>query len=229
MSAKVQVIFYSTYGHVWHLAEAVAEGARAVAGSDVQVLQVAETLPADVLEKMGATEARKAFAHVPVADPRRLAEADGIILGTPTRYGAATAQMRAFLDNTGGLWVSGALIGKVGSAFTSTASQHGGQETTLLTLSTFFFHMGMVIAGVPAVQLAGTARAGRGKRRHALRGVHHRRTPGRAAADGKRAGHRPRSGAARRADRGQIGDEVTEAAASRGLALRGRLRVCQGQ
>jgi NAD(P)H dehydrogenase (quinone) len=149
MSAKVQVIFYSTYGHVYRLAEAVAEGARAVAGSDVQVLQVAETLPADVLEKMGATEARKAFAHVPVADPRRLAEADAIILGTPTRYGAATAQMRAFLDNTGGLWMSGALIGKVGSAFTSTASQHGGQETTLLTLSTFFFHMGMVIAGVP--------------------------------------------------------------------------------
>src|SRR5438270_10394429 len=85
MSAKVQVIFYSTYGHVYRLAEAVADGARAVAGSDVQVLQVAETLPADVLEKMGATEARKAFAHVPVADPRRLAEADGIILGTPTR------------------------------------------------------------------------------------------------------------------------------------------------
>src|SRR5438309_8492222 len=82
MSAKVQVIFYSTYGHVYRLAEAVAEGARAVAGSDVQVLQVAETLPADVLEKMGATEARKAFAHVPVADPRRLVEADAIILGT---------------------------------------------------------------------------------------------------------------------------------------------------
>src|SRR3954468_9248968 len=149
MGAKVQVIFYSTYGHVWRLAEAVAEGARAVAGSDVQVLQVIETLPADVLEKMGAVEARKAFAHVPVADPRRLTEADAIILGTPTRYGAAAAQMRAFLDNTGGLWASGALIGKVGSAFTSTASQHGGQETTLLTLSTFFFHMGMVIAGVP--------------------------------------------------------------------------------
>ena len=149
MGAKIQVIFYSTYGHVWRLAEAIAEGARAVAGSEVQVLQVAETLPADVLEKMGATGAKKAFAHVPVADPRRLAEADAIILGTPTRYGSATAQMRAFLDNTGGLWASGALIGKVGSAFTSTASQHGGQETTLLTLSTFFFHMGMVIAGVP--------------------------------------------------------------------------------
>ena len=149
MAVKVQVIFHSTYGHVWRLAEAVAEGARELSGADVQVFRVAETLPPDVLEKMGATEAQKAFAHVPVADPRRLAEADAIVLGTPTRYGAATTQMRAFLDNTGGLWVSGALIGKVGSAFTSTASQHGGQETTLLTMSTFFFHMGMVIAGVP--------------------------------------------------------------------------------
>jgi NAD(P)H dehydrogenase (quinone) len=115
----------------------------------VQVLQVAETLPEDVLAKMGAVEARKAFAHIPLADPQRLAEADAIILGTPTRYGAAAAQMRAFLDATGGLWVSGALIGKVGSAFTSTASQHGGQETTLLAMSTFFFHMGMAIVGVP--------------------------------------------------------------------------------
>ena len=149
MPAKVQVIFYSTYGHVYRLAEAIVEGAREVAGTDVQLFQVAETLPTDVLEKMGAVEARKAFAHVPVADPKRLAEADGIILGSPTRYGAATAQMRAFLDATGSLWGQGALIGKVGSAFTSTASQHGGQETTLLTLSTFFFHQGMLIAGVP--------------------------------------------------------------------------------
>jgi len=147
--AKVQVIFYSTYGHVWRLAEAVAEGAREVAGAEVQVFRVAETLPPDVLGKMGAAEAQKAFAHVPVADPRRLQEADAIVLGCPTRYGAAPAQMRAFLDDTGGQWVSGALIGKVGSAFTSTASQHGGQETTLLTISTFFFHMGMVICGVP--------------------------------------------------------------------------------
>ncbi len=149
MSVKVQVIFYSTYGHVYRLAVAVAEGARSVSGVEVEVLRVAETLPADVLEKMGATEAQKAFAKVPVADARRLQEADAIILGCPTRYGAAPAQMRAFLDNTGGQWVSGALIGKVGSAFTSTASQHGGQETTLLTMSTFFFHMGMVVCGVP--------------------------------------------------------------------------------
>src|SRR5215212_8335036 len=135
MAVKVHVIVYSTYGHVYRLAEAVAEGARSVAGAEVQLLQVAETLPADVLEKMGATEAKKAFAHVPVADPRRLAEADAILLGTPTRYGSATAQMRAFLDNTGGLGVAGGLSGKVGSAFTSTASQHGGQETTLLAMS----------------------------------------------------------------------------------------------
>ena len=149
MSVKVQVIFYSTYGHVWKLAESVAEGARAVRGADVRVLRVPETLSADIVAKMGATDAQKAFASVPVADPKNLADADAIILGSPTRYGAAAAQMRAFLDATGGLWTSGALIGKVGSAFTSTASQHGGQETTLLTMSTFFFHMGMVIAGVP--------------------------------------------------------------------------------
>jgi NAD(P)H dehydrogenase (quinone) len=149
MSVKVQVIFYSTYGHVYRLAESVAEGCREIPGSEVQLLQTAETLPPEILEKMGATEARKAFAHIPLADPKRLADADAIILGTPTRYGSATAQMRAFLDATGSLWSSGTLIGKVGSAFTSTASQHGGQETTLLTLSTFFFHQGMVIAGVP--------------------------------------------------------------------------------
>src|SRR5690348_5197845 len=148
MPARVQVIFHSLYGHVFKLAEAVAEGARQ-AGADVQLLRVPETMPAEVLEKMGAAEAQKAFAHVPVADPKHLADADAIVLGTPTRYGAATAQMRAFLDHTGGLWAAGALIGKVGSAFTSTASQHGGQETTLLAMSTFFFHMGMVICGVP--------------------------------------------------------------------------------
>ena len=149
MSAKVQVIFYSMYGHVYRLAEAIAEGAREVSGTEVEVFQVAETLPPEVLQKMGATEARKAFAQIPIADPKRLADADAIILGTPTRYGSATAQMQAFIDATGGLWLSGALIGKVGGGFTSTASQHGGQETTLLGLSTFFFHMGMVITGVP--------------------------------------------------------------------------------
>jgi NAD(P)H dehydrogenase (quinone) len=149
MPAKIQVIFYSMYGHVYRLAEAVAQGAREVPGTEVQLLQVRETLPDEVLQKMGAVEARKAFANIPIADPNRLADADAIILGTPTRYGSATAQMQAFLDATGSLWVKGALIGKVGSAFTSTASQHGGQETTIMNLATFFFHQGMVIAGCP--------------------------------------------------------------------------------
>lgn len=149
MATRVHVIFYSTYGHVYRLAEAIAEGAREVEGVEAEVLQVAETLSTEILEKMGAVEARKAFAHVPIADPKRLGEADAIVLGSPTRYGSAAAQMRAFLDATGQLWASGALIGKVGSAFTSTASQHGGQETTLLAMSTFFFHQGMAIVGVP--------------------------------------------------------------------------------
>lgn len=146
--AKVHVIFYSLYGHVWKLAEAVSEGARS-AGADVEVFQVAETLSDEILGKMGATETKKAFAHIPIADPKRLNEPDAVILGTPTRYGSATAQMQSFIDATGGHWSKGALIGKVGSAFTSTASQHGGQETTLMSLSTFFFHQGMVIVGVP--------------------------------------------------------------------------------
>lgn len=148
MVPRIQIIFHSMYGHVWQLAEAIAEGARQV-GAEVQVLRVPETLSSEVLTKMGATEPKKQFDHIPIADPKRLAEADAIILGSPTRYGAATAEMRAFLDNTGSLWTSGALVGKIGSAFTSTASQHGGQETTLFSLSTFFFHMGMLVAGVP--------------------------------------------------------------------------------
>ena len=149
MPTKVQIIFYSTYGHVYRLAEAIAEGAREVPDTQVEVLQVTETLSDEILGKMGALEAKKAFAHVPIADPKRLAEADAIVLGSPTRYGSKTAQMQAFIDATGALWGAGALIGKVGSAFTSTASQHGGQETTLVSMSTFFFHQGMAIVGVP--------------------------------------------------------------------------------
>ena len=152
MAAKVQVIFYSTYGHVYRLAEAIVEGARSVAGTDVQLFQVAETLSAEILAKMGATEAKKAFAHIPIADSKRLPEADAIILGTPTRYGSATAQMQAFIDSTGSLWGSGALIGKLGSAFTSTASQHGGQETTLLSMMLPLLHHGMLVIGLPYTQ-----------------------------------------------------------------------------
>lgn len=149
MAVKVQVIFHSLYGHVFHLAQAIAEGAREVAGVEVELLQVAETLPQEVLEKMHAVEAKKAFAHVPVADPGRLGEADAVLLGSGTRYGSNTAQMQAFLDATGGLWQKGALVGKVGGVFCSTASQHGGQETTLISMQTFFYHQGMVVVGVP--------------------------------------------------------------------------------
>jgi NAD(P)H dehydrogenase (quinone) len=149
MSVKVQIVFYSMYGHIYRLAEAEAEGARQVPGADVQICQVAETLPMEVLAKMGAVEAKKAFAHVPLADPKRLPEADAILIGTPTRYGSTVAQMQAFIDSTGPLWTAGALIGKMAGGFTSTASQHGGQETTLLSLYTFFIHQGMAVTGVP--------------------------------------------------------------------------------
>jgi NAD(P)H dehydrogenase (quinone) len=146
---KVQVIFYSMYGHVFAMAEAVAEGARQVAGAEVAVLQVAELVPDAALERTGAKAARAAFAHVPVADPQNLADADAILFGTPTRFGNMCAQMRNFLDQTGGLWAKGALVGKVGSVFTSTGTQHGGQETTITSFHTTLLHHGMVIVGVP--------------------------------------------------------------------------------
>ncbi len=148
MAVKVQVVFYSLYAHVYQLALAEVEGARE-AGAEVTLARVPELLSPEILEKMGATEARKAFEHVPVADPRALADADAVILGAPTRYGSVAASMQSFLDATGGLWAQGKLIGKVGSAFTSTATQHGGQETTLMSLYPFFLHQGMVVVGVP--------------------------------------------------------------------------------
>jgi NAD(P)H dehydrogenase (quinone) len=147
--AKVQVIFYSMYGHMWKMAEAVADGARQVPGAQVEIYQVAETLPQTVLEKMGAVQAKQAFAHIPIADANKLTEADAVIIGSPTRYGSATAQMQSFFDSTGQLWLKGALVGKVGSIFTSTATQHGGQETTIVSMQTFLFHQGMVVVGVP--------------------------------------------------------------------------------
>ena len=149
MSVKVKVIFYSLYGHVFKLAEAIAAGAREVPGAEVEVLQVAETLPPEILRKMGAVDAKKTFGHIPLADPNKLNDADVIFIGTGTRYGSATAQMQTFLDATGSHWQSGALVGKVGGAFTSSASQHGGQETTIISLQTFFFHQGMAVVGVP--------------------------------------------------------------------------------
>ena len=146
---KVQVVFYSMYGHVWRLAEAVAEGAREVPGAAVQVFQVPELAPPDVLEKSGAKAARAAFAHLPLAAVENLAAADAILFGTPTRFGNMCAQMRNFLDQTGALWMNGALVGKVAGVFTSTASQHGGQETTITSFHSTLLHHGMVIVGVP--------------------------------------------------------------------------------
>jgi NAD(P)H dehydrogenase (quinone) len=149
MSTKVQVIFYSMYGHVHRMAQAVVEGAKQVPGAEVSLFQVPELVPDDVLEKYGAKAARASFADVPIAKVDQLAEAHAIIFGTPTRFGNMAAQMRNFLDQTGGLWAKGALVGKVGSVFASTATQHGGQETTLTSFHTTLLHQGMVIVGVP--------------------------------------------------------------------------------
>jgi len=149
MSTKIKVIFHSLYGHTYQLAEALAEGARSVPGTEVQLLQVAETLPDEVLAKMGAVEAKKAFAHIPVAKPADLADADGFLFGSGTRFGSASAQLQAFFDSTGGLWAKGALIGKPAGVFVSTGTQHGGQETTLVSMHTFLLHQGMVVVGVP--------------------------------------------------------------------------------
>ena len=149
MATKIQVVFYSMYGHIYKMAEAVAAGAREAADTEVSVYQVAELAPDDVLEKSGAKAARAAFAHIPFAVPDQLADADAIIFGAPTRYGNMCAQMRNFLDQTGGLWMKGALIGKIGSVFTSSATQHGGQETTITSFHTTLLHQGMIIVGVP--------------------------------------------------------------------------------
>ncbi|MFQ5480845.1 MAG: NAD(P)H:quinone oxidoreductase [Thermodesulfobacteriota bacterium] len=146
---KLNIVFYSLYGHVYERAEAMAEGARHIEDSKVKLFQVPETLPDEVITKMNATEAKKTFAGVPVAKVENLAEADGIIFGTPTRFGNMCAQMRAFLDSTGGLWQQGGLVGKVGSVFVSTATQHGGQESTILSFHTTLLHHGMIIVGMP--------------------------------------------------------------------------------
>jgi NAD(P)H dehydrogenase (quinone) len=146
---KVLVVYYSTYGHVHRMAEAVADGAREVEGAEVELRRVPETLPKEVLEKMGAVEAQKAFARVPICTMDKLAYADAIIYGTPTRFGNMSGQMRQFLDTTGRLWKAGALVGTVGSVFTSAANQHGCQESTILSFPLTLLHYGMIIAGLP--------------------------------------------------------------------------------
>jgi NAD(P)H dehydrogenase (quinone) len=146
---KVLIVYYSMYGHVHRLAEAVAEGAREVKGAGVEMRRVPETLPKEVLTKMGAIEAQKSFAHVPICTVDELASADAIIFGTPTRFGNMCGQMRQFLDATGQLWAKGKLVGKVGSVFTSSATQHGGQESTILSFHITLLHHGMIVVGLP--------------------------------------------------------------------------------
>ncbi|MFA6434407.1 MAG: NAD(P)H:quinone oxidoreductase [Elusimicrobiales bacterium] len=145
---KISVIFYSMYGHIYTMAEAVARGARSE-GAEVRLLQVAELVPDAALEKAGAKAARAGFAHIPVAAVEDLAWSDAVIFGTPTRFGNMAAQMRNFLDGTGALWMKGGLIGKVGGVFVSTGTQHGGQETTITSFHTTLLHHGMIIAGLP--------------------------------------------------------------------------------
>jgi NAD(P)H dehydrogenase (quinone) len=148
VSMKVLVVFYSMYGHVYKMAEAVCEGARE-AGAKVTLKRVPETLGTDVIEMMGATEAQKAFAHVPICTVDELATADGVMFGTPTRFGNMCGQMRQFLDGTGQLWMKGALIGKPAGVFTSTATQHGGQESTIMSFHNTLLHHGMILVGLP--------------------------------------------------------------------------------
>ena len=149
MTTNIQIVFYSMYGHIYTMAEAMAEGVRSIEGCRVELLQVPELMPEEVLEKYGAKAARAAFAHVSTATVEKLAAADAIIFGTPTRFGNMCAQMRNFLDQTGGLWMKGALVGKVGSVFASTGTQHGGQETTITSFHSTLLHHGMIVVGVP--------------------------------------------------------------------------------
>jgi NAD(P)H:quinone oxidoreductase type IV len=149
MKTKIQVVFYSMYGHVYKLAREIAAGASDIENTEVKLLQVPELIPEDVLLLSGARDTRKEFEDVAIAEPDKLAEADAIIFGTPTRFGNMCGQMRNFLDQTGALWMNGALVGKVGSVFTSCASQHGGHETTITSFHTTLIHHGMVVVGVP--------------------------------------------------------------------------------
>lgn len=146
---KVLIVQYSMYGHIFKMSEAVAEGVRSVPGCDAEIKRVPETLSNEVLEMMGALEAQKSMSHIPIASVDDLESADAIIFGTPTRFGNMCGQMRQFLDATGGLWMKGALVGKPGSVFSSSATQHGGQESTILSFHNTLLHQGMVVIGLP--------------------------------------------------------------------------------
>ncbi len=146
---KVLIVYYSMYGHIYKMAEAAEQGVGEVAGCEAIIKRVPETLPPGVLEKMGAVEAQKGMARIPIATVDDLVDADAIIFGTPTRFGNMCGQMRQYLDATGQLWQKGALVGKVGSVFASSATQHGGQESTILSFHITLLHQGMVVVGLP--------------------------------------------------------------------------------
>lgn len=143
--AKILILYHSLYGHIERMARAEAEGAREVAGSEVVIKRVPELMSDDAVRQAGG----KLGQTAQIASPDELGGYDAIIFGTPTRYGNMSGQMRNFLDQTGALWMSGALVGRVGSVFTSSASQHGGQESTILTFHPTLFHLGMVVVGLP--------------------------------------------------------------------------------
>jgi len=146
---KVLILYYSMYGHIHRMAEAVAEGVREVKGAEPVLRRAPETLSTEILGKMGALEAQKAMAQVPTCTLDELASADAVVFGAPTRFGNMCGQMRQFLDATGGIWAKGGLVGKVGSVFTSSATQHGGQESTILSFHITLLHHGMVLVGLP--------------------------------------------------------------------------------
>ena len=149
MTTNIAIIFYSMYGHIYRMADAVAEGARSVPDAEVKLAQVAEVIPDEILERTGAKAARAQFAHIPLATLDDLVNADAVIFGTPTRFGNMCGQMRNFLDQAGGLWAQNKLVGKVGSVFCSTGTQHGGQETTITSFHSTLLHLGMIIVGTP--------------------------------------------------------------------------------
>jgi len=146
---KLLILYYSMYGHIHAMAEAAAAGAREVPGAEAMLRRVPETLPQDVLAKMGAADAQKTMENVPVCTVEELGAADAVLFGTPTRFGNMCGQMRQFLDGTGGLWMSGALLDKPAGVFVSSNTQHGGQESTALTFMPYMLHQGMIVVGLP--------------------------------------------------------------------------------
>lgn len=151
-TVKIQIIFYSMYGHVYRMAQAIAEGAREVHDVNVELFRVPELIPEEILIKSGAKEAQKKFESIPIITVDHIADADAYIFGTPTRFGNMCSQMRNFLDQLGGLWMKNAFVDKIGSVFTSTSTQHGGQETTITSFHTTLFHLGMIVVGVPYLE-----------------------------------------------------------------------------